>query len=356
MWLQQGPKLIGTGAVGIAGQGWSVSVTSDGNTAIESGPDDNNGAGAIWIFTRSGGIWTQLGSKFAGTGAVGNPVWQGGSVAISANGTTIIECGYGDNNYTGASWVFYRPRLKFVNHRNNLNKPILGNLSVLDTISITTDYLTSYYVSNVNVTIDTINYPIDGDLEISLIHSTKTDTLVYQLGGNGANFIGTVLRDSASSLISSGTPPFTGEFKPTKALSQFINTDPNGDWILRVYDRNTGHTGTLQAWTLTVDVSQSLTSAANISGGIPKAFSLSQNYPNPFNPNTKITFALPRSSFAKLVVYDMLGREVETLFNGHLNAGVYESDFDASKYSSGVYYYKLETDGYTETKKMILIK
>lgn len=93
-----------------------------------------------------------------------------------------------------------------------------------------------------------------------------------------------------------------------------------------------------------------------ISTEIPNQFSLSQNYPNPFNPGTKIQFALPKSSFAKLVVFDALGKEVETLVNQQLTAGTYESDWPADNFSSGVYYYKLFAGDFTETKKMILIK
>ena len=93
-----------------------------------------------------------------------------------------------------------------------------------------------------------------------------------------------------------------------------------------------------------------------ISSEIPKDFSLSQNYPNPFNPATKIRFALPKSSIAKLIVYDMLGREVETIVNEQLNAGTYEVDWNSGKFASGVYYYKLQTERYTGTRKMVLIK
>jgi uncharacterized delta-60 repeat protein len=93
-----------------------------------------------------------------------------------------------------------------------------------------------------------------------------------------------------------------------------------------------------------------------ISSEIPNQFSLSQNYPNPFNPTTKIQFALPKSSFAKLVVYDALGREVEILVNEQLNAGTYEADWNADKFSSGVYYYKLLAGDFTETRKMVLMK
>jgi len=94
----------------------------------------------------------------------------------------------------------------------------------------------------------------------------------------------------------------------------------------------------------------------NINSEIPKEFSLSQNYPNPFNPSTKIRFALPKSSFATLVVYDMLGREMETLVNEQLNAGTYEADWSADKFASGVYYYKLVAGDFAGTKKMILVK
>ncbi len=93
-----------------------------------------------------------------------------------------------------------------------------------------------------------------------------------------------------------------------------------------------------------------------IGNTIPETYKLYQNYPNPFNPSTKIQFALPKSSFAKIVVYDMLGKEIETLVNEQLNAGTYEADFDGSKLSSGVYYYKLIAGDFTETKKMVLMK
>ena len=94
----------------------------------------------------------------------------------------------------------------------------------------------------------------------------------------------------------------------------------------------------------------------NVSSEIPNGYKLLQNYPNPFNPTTKIRFSLPKNSFANLVVFDALGRELETLVNEQLNAGTYEADWSANKFSSGVYYYRLNTGDFTETKKMILIK
>jgi len=88
----------------------------------------------------------------------------------------------------------------------------------------------------------------------------------------------------------------------------------------------------------------------------PFNFHLSQNYPNPFNPQTKIKFDVPKASFTKLVICDLLGREVATLVNEELKPGTYEADWDGSKFSSGVYFYKIITEGFVETKKMVLMK
>jgi hypothetical protein len=108
VWAQQGTKLVGTDAVGNASQGFSVSLSADGNTAIVGGPGDNMGvgsvwAGAAWVFTRSNGVWTQQGTKLVGTGAVGQ-AQQGSSVSLSADGNTAIVGGPGE----GAAWIYTR--------------------------------------------------------------------------------------------------------------------------------------------------------------------------------------------------------------------------------------------------------
>jgi hypothetical protein len=105
VWTQQGTKLVGTGAVGSPRRGYSVSLSADGNTAIVGGNDDNGGAGAAWVFTRSGGVWTQQGTKRVGTGAVGT-AHQGTSVSLSSDAHTAIAGGYSDNGNVGAAWVY----------------------------------------------------------------------------------------------------------------------------------------------------------------------------------------------------------------------------------------------------------
>lgn len=94
--------------------------------------------------------------------------------------------------------------------------------------------------------------------------------------------------------------------------------------------------------------------------GIATDFKLSQNYPNPFNPTTKIDFAVPSLSNVKLVVYDMLGKEVSTLVNKSLNAGSYTFEFNGAELASGMYFYRINVEGnngsFSEVKKMMLIK
>jgi hypothetical protein len=88
----------------------------------------------------------------------------------------------------------------------------------------------------------------------------------------------------------------------------------------------------------------------------PRMFSLSQNFPNPFNPTTTISFVLPSRSFVSLKMFDMLGREVETIISGEMLAGSYSKQWNAANVSSGIYFYRLQAGSFTETKKLILLK
>ena len=100
------------------------------------------------------------------------------------------------------------------------------------------------------------------------------------------------------------------------------------------------------------------TGATNITlnSEIPKEFKLYNSYPNPFNPSTKIKFDIPKSSYVKLIIYDVLGREITTLVDEKLNAGRYDVNWDGSSYPSGVYFYRLVTDEYVNVKRMVLLK
>jgi len=239
--------------------------------------------------------------------------------------------------------------------RNGLSKAINDNSWTYDTITV--NLSPQARILDINVKIDTVWHTWDSDLSFYLRHLTSAQKVINRVGGSGDNFIGTILNDSATTPIASGSPPFTGSYQPSppSLLSTLNNTSPNGTWVLAISDSAGGDTGLLKAWCITIHYDL-LIGNENQQTSTPSTYSLNQNYPNPFNPTTSISFALPRAEDVKLVVYDILGREVATLVNEFKQAGIYEVPFNASSFSSGVYFYRLETGNFTQTKKMLLVK
>ncbi|MBU1299414.1 MAG: T9SS type A sorting domain-containing protein, partial [Bacteroidetes bacterium] len=103
-------------------------------------------------------------------------------------------------------------------------------------------------------------------------------------------------------------------------------------------------------------LSEMVTSVQRLSTNLPTHFSLEQNYPNPFNPATTISFSLPSKSFVSLKVFDALGREVATLLSEELPAGTYSQQWNAASLPSGVYFYRLQSGSFIETKKLVLLR
>jgi hypothetical protein len=128
VWTQQGNKLVGTGAPGDAGEGTSVALSADGNTAIIGGPADDAGTGAAWIFVRNNGVWSQQGPKLVGTGASGMAM-QGQSVSLSGDGNTAIVGGPNDPGTppfgtSGAAWIFARSNGVWTQQGSKLAGPL----------------------------------------------------------------------------------------------------------------------------------------------------------------------------------------------------------------------------------------
>jgi len=121
----------------------------------------------------------------------------------------------------------------------------------------------------------------------------------------------------------------------------------------RVYNRALTAGEITGTWNQELPVYQGVNNNQN---NIPVDYNLSQNYPNPFNPTTNISYTLPKTGNVKLVVFDVLGREITTLVNGVKTAGTHVVNFDASNLSSGVYFYRIEANNFTATKKMMLVK
>jgi hypothetical protein len=156
--------------------------------------------------------------------------------------------------------------------------------------------------------------------------------------------------------ISSGEVVHSSKFTGTTTKT-FTYTAPNtaGTVTMAV----TGAAGTNPP---TWNHGTSLTITINPATGIIKTgelvtnYNLAQNFPNPFNPVTKINYSIPKSSNVTLYIYDILGQKVASLVNEKQESGSYSVEFDASKLTSGVYYYKIEAGEYTSVKKMTLVK
>jgi len=189
-------------------------------------------------------------------------------------------------------------------------------------------------------------------------------------GGNWSTVNSGLTNDTIISLSVSGTYIFAGTF----GGGIFISANNGGSWI----KKNQGFTVPQNVWAILIANNYifagtqlysvwrrsytEIIGIQNIITEIPSMYSLSQNYPNPFNPTTLIKFAITKLSDVKIVVYDAKGREVQTLVNESLKPGTYETSFDgsllggSSTLNSGVYFYKMMTEGFTETKKMMMIK
>ena len=246
----------------------------------------------------------------------------------------------------------------FRNIRHKSIDPFGLRTDTLGPVIVPGNYGDAFPLMKVTLTIDTLLFPVTGDLEIYLVHNNIRDTIIFHNGGTGSNFIGTELNDSAVTPITSGSAPFTGSYRPYKPLAVFNAADVEGNWILEI--KNTGSSsGILKGWSLYFDIDESTIGIQPVSNSVPGKFSLSQNYPNPFNPATTIQFGIPKTSshaLTTLDVYDITGRRITRLVNATLLPGTYKVNFDGSNYSSGIYFYTLSSGSYKETKKMVLVK
>ncbi|MCX7877432.1 MAG: YCF48-related protein [Ignavibacteria bacterium] len=237
--------------------------------------------------------------------------------------------------------------------------------------------------SNGGINWTTVNIPSNS---YNNFYVAGNDLIIY------SNTIISRSTDGGNSWISLNPPPGIGSgdgmrdieklygylFITTSGPSQpgiYISTNWGSNWI-RQFNQSADHMdmeiNELAGWALSYNFSHTtvyrttngggIVPVNSTSGEIPHKFELKQNYPNPFNAETKITFSVPvnlnNNDFAdiKLLIYDVYGREAEVLFNGRLKPGTYEVKWNAYKYSSGTYFYRLISSNFSKTMKMILVK
>jgi hypothetical protein len=151
----------------------------------------------------------------------------------------------------------------------------------------------------------------------------------------------------------------SGDMLWSVLYENIVAVDDNAVMVKADNNGNVYVTGTSSGFSgidyLTVKYSQPI-GITPISTEVPEGFSLGQNYPNPFNPKTNVRIQMPKSGNVKLTVFDITGKEVKVPVSEYLAAGTYNIDFDASFLASGTYFYRMETVGFADVKKMILIK
>lgn len=222
-----------------------------------------------------------------------------------------------------------------------------------------------------NEGVNSPRYPASYQNVISVASTTSSDTKSWfsnyhstvDVCAPGSNILSTLYNNSyayfdgtsMSAPVTSGTVALIFSKFPSYTPEQVVTRLLTG--CDSIYNLNPGYVGLLGAGRINAFKSlQPLTSIAQNGLEVPNVFKLEQNYPNPFNPSTKINFSLPKSGVVKLTVYDLKGSEVETLVNESKQAGNYTVSFNATMLSSGLYFYKLTAYGFSEVKKMMLIK
>ncbi len=150
--------------------------------------------------------------------------------------------------------------------------------------------------------------------------------------------------------------PWTGKIQMTNNAPDTNFAEPRAGYILGGGDNGIGIWSSTGGYNGFCSRNMTTTTGITSNNEIPNGFSLSQNYPNPFNPTTNIKFALPVSGKVSLKIFDVTGKLVSELINQNFEAGTHEYNFNATNLSSGAYFYKLEASGFTDIKKMILVK
>jgi hypothetical protein len=373
VWSQQGGKLVGTGGDGGSRQGSSVSLSADGNTALVGGIGDNNGTGALWVFTRSGVVWRQQGTKLVGTGAVHGTYGseQGYCVSLSGDGNTALEGAYADNNNAGAAWVFKRNDSLWTQQGDKLvGAGAVGNAWQGYGLALSSDGRTFIMGGNMDnglrgaawVFADASPLPI----QLSSIKALATPRCCVQIEWTTLSEIHNYgfevqRRPEGESIFADLAGSFESGRGTTNYPQKYAYADTSvapGTWFYRV--KQIDLDGTVHF----TDAVRVEVAAGDADGPVPGSYSVGQNFPNPFNPTTRINYGVPTLSHIVLRVVDILGRDIATLVDGVEGPGNKSVPFDGSRLASGMYFYRLHATAvgdsragdFIQTRKMILSK
>ncbi|MGH7742915.1 MAG: FlgD immunoglobulin-like domain containing protein, partial [Candidatus Eiseniibacteriota bacterium] len=377
VWSQQGAKLVGTGAVGNAEQGWSVALSADGNTAIVCGYADNGYVGAAWVYTRSGGVWSQQGAKLVGTGNTGSS-GQGYSVALSSDGNTAIIGAAYDNTYTGAAWVFTRSGSTWSQQGGIITgagEAGAGNfgssvaLSADGNTAIAGGWADNSYLGAAWVYVRVggmwsaqggklvgtgyVGTDVEQGSDVALSADGNTAIVGGDQDGAGAGATWVYTRSGAtwsqhgSKLFGSGANMIAYQ-----GCSVAISADGGTALIGGTYDG----VGTGAAWVFIDPAILAVEPQPHLSG-----LALAAPFPNPSAGQIAITYSLPHEAIVTLAVFDISGRAVRTLVSGATAAGEHSMHWDGQTSAGrsapgGLYFISLKSGADQVTRRFVLAK
>lgn len=305
----------------------------DKNNGILSGdPEDGyftiyttENGGESWIRIDSTKIPARDGSEEYGIvnnlAVSGNKVWFGTQNEFGKNGRVFYS------NDKGKSWAAIAP----------------VDYSIINTIAFSSELIGIFVYDN-----NKVAHTRDGGL-------TWTPYWSIGLFGSGSSFatLSSFILVGLNSSFVSTDGGVTWTERETNISSSYLQAvsfaNPSDGWAV-------GESGVILKWDGGSLPDDSLTSIKEFGNDIPSGFELQQNYPNPFNPVTTIKYAIPGTRFVSLKVYDLLGKEIANLVNEEKTIGSYEVNFNGNDLSSGIYYYRMNTGDFSETKKLLLLK
>ena len=349
------------------------SLATIGNNLLAGVAGPGAGVSGVLLSTNNGANWIRTSLTYSVS-------------TLTINGNNIYA-GTGDGIYlssnNGTSWTTLTTTIKYINSLCVRNNDIFAGTSFISNtkgIFLSTDNGNLWSQTNIS-----ISSTSEVNSLISLVRNTPfaeniifagIDTRqiapgnIYYTTNNGVNWFPTTLSKSIYSTITYYNTIIAGTF----SYGVYISQDFGGTWIPE--NQGFGNGVGVDCLFITNNyifagfsreiwrrpLSEIITGVQNICTEIPSRYLLNQNFPNPFNPTTTIKFDIAVDSRLHgndkvvLKVFDILGKEVATLVNEQLAPGTYSADWNASAFPSGVYFYRLTTDGFSETKKMLLIK
>lgn len=316
---------------------FSTVTFSDENTGYVGGGLYGGGPNYLFKTTNAGNNWTEISYEHPSFPFAMN--FQSYSEGVAVLFSEILKTGNGGSSWTEVASAGILSDLFFV---NNLTGYICGGEPLFDRsgrslIMKTTDAGNNWQ--------NIFNEVGDQYNVLNSIYFTDINT-GYTVG-------------SSYNLTSGGTLSII--LKTTNQGTNWgFQISPPGLSLLSVefLDNNTGFAVGIYGTILkTTDGGGEIISGiSNYSNEVPDGFVLYQNYPNPFNPSTIIKYAIPNKQQVSLKIYNVLGTEIESLINEVQNAGIYEVSWNAANMPSGIYYYKIQTENFSNTKKMLLVK